>query len=61
MDELGNEQYKSEDEQAEKCVADNLAGNIAIKDAHGAKGECNMRGEAKEKYTAARPGERDAE
>jgi hypothetical protein len=43
MDELGNKKNKCEDKKAEESVAYDFADNIAIQDAHGAKGECNMR------------------
>ena len=42
MDKLGDKENKCEDEEAEESVAYNFTDNVAIKDAHGAKGECNM-------------------
>jgi hypothetical protein len=42
LDELGDEEHEGEDEQAEESVADDFAGDVAIEEAHGAKGECNM-------------------
>ena len=41
-DKLGDEKDESENEEAEESVADYFAGDIAIEDAHVAKGECNM-------------------
>jgi hypothetical protein len=41
--EFGNEEDKGEDEESEEGMANDFTDNIAIQDAHGAKGECNMR------------------
>jgi len=42
-DKFGNEEDKSEDDEAEESVADDFAGDVAVENAHGARGECNMR------------------
>ena len=39
---LGNEKDEGEDDQAEEGVADDFTHDVTIKDAHVAKGECNM-------------------
>jgi hypothetical protein len=41
-DELGDEEYKGKDEEAEEGVAGDFAGDVTVEDAHRAKGECNM-------------------
>ncbi len=41
-DELGNEKNEGEDEEAKESVADDFTNNVAIEDAHGKKGQCNM-------------------
>jgi len=43
MNELGDKENKCKDKKAEESVAYNFSDNVAIEDAHGAKGECNMR------------------
>ena len=43
-DELGDEQHEGEDEETQESVTYNFADNIAIEDAHGARGQCNMGG-----------------
>jgi hypothetical protein len=40
--ELGNEEDESENEEAEEGVASDFSGDVAVEDAHGEKGECNM-------------------
>jgi len=40
-DQLGHEKYKGEDDESEECVAENLADDIAVQDAHDENGECN--------------------
>ena len=42
MDEFGDEEDEGENEEAEEGVASNFAGDVAVEDAHGEKGECNM-------------------
>jgi hypothetical protein len=42
LDELGYEENKGENEKAEEGVTDDFASDVAIKEAHGRKGECNM-------------------
>jgi hypothetical protein len=41
-DELGDEEDKGEDEEAEQGVTGNFVGDVTIEDAHEAKGQCNM-------------------
>jgi len=40
--ELGNEEDKSENDEAEEGVANDFTNDVTIEDAHVAKGECNM-------------------
>ncbi|MGB2634926.1 MAG: hypothetical protein WAM58_13410 [Candidatus Acidiferrum sp.] len=42
FDKLGDEEDEGEDDESEEGVADNFAGDIAIKETHGRKEECNM-------------------
>jgi hypothetical protein len=44
LDELGDEEHEGENDQAEECVTNYFAGDIAVEKAHGRKGECNMEG-----------------
>ncbi len=42
FDELGDEEDKGEDDESEKGMAYNFAGDVAVKETHGRKEECNM-------------------
>jgi len=42
-DKLGDEENEGEDEEAKESVANDFTNNVAIEDAHGEKGQCNMR------------------
>jgi len=39
--ELGDEEDKGEDDETEECVTDDFAGDVAVENAHGARGECS--------------------
>jgi len=47
--EFGYEEDEGEDQESEERVTEDFADNIAIEDAHEAKGECNMGGRAGKK------------